>query len=116
MSPEVFMDFYVQLQDSLPEMLGAALISNGGMLLYQEGEMIADSTLIGVAGAAVMQLAEHIASGLAECPAQEITIRCEKHAALFVPVTTETLLMLVLPAQTDTRDLTRVLRAHHIVI
>lgn len=105
MSPEAFYDFYVHLQTIVPEMIGVAIISTDGVILYQEGEIVADNSLIGVAGAAVMRLAEHIGSGLEECPAQEITISCKKHAALFVPMTSETLVMVVLPAETDTRTL-----------
>ena len=105
MSPEAFYNFYAKLQTTAPEMIGIAIISTDGDILYQEGEIVADNSLIGVSGAAVMRLAEHIGSGLEECPAQEITISCKKHAALFVPMTSETLVMVVLPAETDTRTL-----------
>jgi len=105
MSPEAFYDFYAQLQTVAPELLGVAIISTDGVLLYQEGETVADNNLIGIAGAAVMRLAEHIGSGLEECPAQEITIRCQKHSAFFVPMTSELLAMVVLPVGTDVRAL-----------
>ena len=105
MNPEAFYDFCAQLQTVVPEMIGVATISTDGVILYQEGEIVADNSLIGVAGAAVMRLAEHIGSGLEECPTQEITISCKKHAALFVPMTSEILVMVVLPAETDTRTL-----------
>lgn len=78
-------------------------------MTFQKGETIADQNLIGIAGAAIMRLAEHISSGLVECPAQEISIRCDKHAALFVPVEAGALLMLVLSADTDTRPLARMI-------
>jgi predicted regulator of Ras-like GTPase activity (Roadblock/LC7/MglB family) len=105
MSPEAFYDLLAQLQAVAPEMTGVAVISTEGVTLYQEGEMMVDSGLIGVAGAAVMRLAEHIGSGLDECPAQEITFRCARHAALLLPVTAETLVMVVLPVDADTRKL-----------
>ncbi|MCE5360545.1 hypothetical protein [Candidatus Igneacidithiobacillus taiwanensis] len=103
MKPEAFYDFCAQLQTVVPEMMGVALLSTDGSVLYQEGELVADIGLVGVAGAAVMRLAEHIGSGLEECPAQEITIRCKKHAALFAPMTADTMVMVVLPTGVDTR-------------
>ncbi|WP_226831038.1 MULTISPECIES: hypothetical protein [Acidithiobacillus] len=74
-------------------------------MLFQTDKTVADETIIGVAGAAVMRLAEHISAGLAECNTQEITIRCHRHAAFFAAAGADTLLMLVLPADTDTRPL-----------
>jgi len=111
MSPERFHDLTAQLRAASAQVEGTALISTDGAILYQEGETVADAGLIGIAGAAVMRLAEHIGSGLAECPAQEITIRCEKHAALFMPLGPGTLLMVVLSADADTRVLTQPIMA-----
>jgi len=105
----MFDNLHTQLDAMSPEIKGSALISNEGVVIFQKGETIADQNLIGIAGAAIMRLAEHISSGLAECPAQEISIRCDKHAALFVPVEADALLMLVLSADTDTRPLARVI-------
>jgi len=105
LNQEMFNDLYAQLGAMSPEIQGVALISNEGVVIFQEGETVADQSLIGVAGAAVMRLAEHISAGLAECTAQEISIRCNRHAALFVPVGADVLLMLVLSADTDTRPL-----------
>ncbi|MHB1203483.1 MAG: roadblock/LC7 domain-containing protein [Acidithiobacillus sp.] len=111
MSPERFHDLTAQLHAASTQIQGAALISMDGAILYQEGEIVADAGLIGIAGAAVMRLAEHIGSGLAECPAQEITIRCEKHAALFMPMGPNILLMVVLSADADTRALAQPIMA-----
>ena len=111
MNQEMFDDLYAQLGAMSPEIQGAALISNEGVVLFQEGETVADENLIGIAGAAIMRLAEHISSGLAECPAQEIGIRCDGHTALFVPVGADALLMLVLSADTDTRPLARAVQS-----
>lgn len=86
MNQDMFDDLNAQLDAMSPEIQGAALISNEGAVIFQKGEMIADQSLVGIAGAAVMRLAEHIGSGLTECPAQEIGIRCDRHTALFVPV------------------------------
>ena len=105
MNQEMFNDLHAQLCAMSPELQGVALISNEGVVVFQAGETVADQSLIGVAGAAVMRLAEHISAGLAECTAQEISIRCNRHAALFVPVGADVLLMLVLSADTDTRPL-----------
>ncbi|MHB1281532.1 MAG: roadblock/LC7 domain-containing protein [Acidithiobacillus sp.] len=105
MNQEMFNDLHAQLGAMSPELQGVALISNEGVVVFQAGETVADQSLIGVAGAAVMRLAEHISAGLAECTAQEISIRCNRHAALFVPVGADVLLMLVLSADTDTRPL-----------
>jgi predicted regulator of Ras-like GTPase activity (Roadblock/LC7/MglB family) len=110
MSPEAFYALHAQLQAVAPEMTGVAVIFTEGVTLYQEGEMVVDPGLIGVAGAAVMRLAEHIGSGLDECSAQEITFRCARHAALLLPVTAETLVMVVLPVDADTRKLGRDIR------
>ena len=103
----MFDDLSAQLDAMSPEMPGAALISNEGTVIFQKGETIADQNLIGIAGAAMMRLAEHISSGLAECSAQEISVRCDRHTALFLPVGADALLMLVLSADTDTRPLAR---------
>lgn len=111
LNQDMFDDLYAQLGAISPEMQGAALISNEGAVIFQEGETIVDQHLIGIAGAAIMRLAEHISSGLAECPAQEISIRCDRHTALFVPVGADALLMLVLSAETDTRPLARAVRS-----
>ncbi|MBE7567724.1 hypothetical protein HER14_14350 [Acidithiobacillus thiooxidans] len=89
----------------MPDIQGVALITNEGTVLFQTDKTVADETIIGVAGAAVMRLAEHISAGLAECNTQEITIRCHRHAAFFAAAGADTLLMLVLPADTDTRPL-----------
>ncbi|MHB0872298.1 MAG: roadblock/LC7 domain-containing protein [Acidithiobacillus ferrooxidans] len=107
MNQDMFDDLNAQLDAMSPEIQGAALISNEGAVIFQKGETIADQRLIGIAGAAIMRLAEHISSGLAECPAQEISIRCDRHTALFMPVGADALLMLVLSADTDTRPLAR---------
>ncbi len=105
MSPERFHELTAQLHAASAQVEGVALISMDGAILYQEGETVADAGLIGIAGAAVMRLAGHISTGLAECPAQEITIRCKQHAALFLPMSADTLLMVVLSADADTRVL-----------
>ncbi|MDR7926860.1 roadblock/LC7 domain-containing protein [Acidithiobacillus thiooxidans] len=105
MNLEQFEDLYAQLIALTPDIQGVALIANEGTVLFQTGETVADETIIGVAGAAVMRLAEHISAGLAECNTQEITIRCHRHAAFFAAAGADTLLMLVLPADTDTRPL-----------
>ncbi|AEM47241.1 hypothetical protein Acife_1074 [Acidithiobacillus ferrivorans SS3] len=105
MNQDMFDDLNAQLHVMSPEIHGAALISNEGAVIFQEGETVADQSIIGIAGAAVMRLAEHISAGLAECPVQEISVRCDRHAALFVPVGADALLMLVLSADTDTRPL-----------
>ena len=107
MNQGMFDDLNAQLDAMSPEIQGAALISNEGAVIFQEGETIADQRLIGIAGAAIMRIAEHISSGLAECPAQEISVRCDRHTALFMPVGADALLMLVLSADTDTRPLAR---------
>ena len=107
MNQDMFDDLNAQLDAMSPEIQGAALISNEGAVIFQKGETIADQRLIGIAGAAIMRLAEHISSGLAEYPAQEISIRCDRHAALFVPVGPDALLMLVLSADADTRPLAK---------
>ncbi|MDD2747185.1 MAG: hypothetical protein PHG39_06490 [Acidithiobacillus ferrooxidans] len=103
----MFDDLNAQLDAMSPEIQGTALISNEGAVIFQEGETIVDQRLIGIAGAAIVRLAEHISSGLAECPAQEISIRCERYTSLFVPVGVDALLMLVLSVDTDTRPLAR---------
>jgi predicted regulator of Ras-like GTPase activity (Roadblock/LC7/MglB family) len=102
---EQFEDMYAQLISLTPDIQGVALITNEGEVLFQAGDTVADETITGVAGAAVMRLAEHISEGLAECNTQEITIRCHRHAAFFAAAGADTLLMLVLPADTDTRPL-----------
>ncbi|MCL4527685.1 MAG: hypothetical protein M1492_14830 [Gammaproteobacteria bacterium] len=107
MNQDMFDDLSAQLDAMSPEIQGAALISNEGAVIFQKGETIADQRLIGIAGAAIMRLAEHISSGLAECLAQEISIRCDRHTALFVPVGAVAFLMLVLSADADTRPLAK---------
>lgn len=101
MSPEKFQELSTGIHAAAANVRGIALISSDGAILHYEGEKVADERLIGVAGAAVMRLAEHVGSGLAECATQEIIIRCEKHAALFLPQSADTLLMIVLPADAD---------------
>lgn len=107
MNQKMFNDLYAQIGALSPEIQGAALISNEGLVMFQEGETVADHGLVGVAGAAVMRLAGHISAGLAECTAQKMSIRCNQHAALFVPVGADALLMLVLSADTDMRPLAK---------
>ncbi len=103
MNQDRFLALTAQIYGTCTEAKGVALISMDGAILYQEGETVADAGLIGIAGAAVLRLAEHIGTGLAECPTQEITIRCQHHAALFLPMSADTLLMVVLSADADTR-------------
>ncbi len=108
MNQTIFENFYAQLLAMTPDIQGVALISNEGVVLFQTGATIADETIIGVAGAAVMRLAEHIGAGLAECVTQAVTIRCSRHAAFFAAADTESLLMLVLPTDADTRPLAEI--------
>ncbi len=111
MSPEQFEGFVARLRAVSPQMQGAMLISAEGVVLHQEGEAVADQTLIGIAGAAVVRLAGHIGAGLAACPLQEITLCCDPHAVLFLPMGEETLMMIVMPVEADTRPLARAIRA-----
>lgn len=104
-----FNTLYEKLCDARPGIQGAALVSNDGMVLFQKGSTVANDHLIGVAGAAIIQLSEHINAGLSECNTQDITIRCQKHAAFFSPLDEHTILMLVLLKDTDTRSFRHVL-------
>ncbi len=65
MNLQQFEDLYAQLIALTPDIQGVSLIANEGTVLFQTGETVADETIIGVAGAAVMRLAEHISAGLA---------------------------------------------------
>ncbi len=112
MKQEQFLALTRQIRESSAQAKGVVLISMDGAILYQEGETVADAGLIGIAGAAVLRLAEHIGNGLAECPTQEITIRCQHHAALFLPLSADTLLMVVLSADADTQTLAQRILAH----
>ncbi len=108
MNQNLFADLYAQLLGLIPEILGVAWIADEGVVLFQAGEVVADEPIIGVAGAALMRLAEHISAGLSECTAPEISIRCKQHTALFVQADENSILMLVLPAEVDIRTLTGV--------
>ncbi len=111
MSPEQFGAFVARLRAVSPQIQGVMLVSTEGAVLYQEGEAVADQTLIGIAGAAVVRLAGHIGAGLAACPLQEITLCCDPHAILFLPVGEETLMMVVMPVEANTRPLALAIRA-----
>ncbi|MBE7563662.1 MULTISPECIES: hypothetical protein [Acidithiobacillus] len=108
MNQDLFADLYTQLLGLIPEILGVAWIADEGVILLQTGEMVADEPIIGIAGAALMRLAEHISAGLSECTTPEISIRCEQHTAFFVQADEHSILMLVLPAEVDIRMLTGV--------
>ena len=108
MNQNKFTDLCGQLMGMIPELSGVALIANEGTVLFEMGEIVADESIIGVAGAALMRLAEHISARLTECTAHEISIRCKQHAAFFVQAGEDAILMLALPAELDTRTLSGV--------
>lgn len=99
-----FHKLYEHICDARPGIQGAALVSNDGLVLFQKGATVAHDHLIGAAGAAIIQLSEHINAGLSECNTQDITIRCQKHSAFFSPLDEHTIIMLVLLKDTDTRS------------
>ncbi|WP_308389025.1 roadblock/LC7 domain-containing protein [Acidithiobacillus sp. AMEEHan] len=110
MNPERFQKLSTKIHAAVASVRSIAVISSDGAILHYAGEKVADERLIGVAGAAVMRLAEHVGSGLAECATQEIIIRCQDHAALFLPQSADTLLMIVLPADADVQGLGQKIR------
>ncbi|MDD3760953.1 MAG: roadblock/LC7 domain-containing protein [Acidithiobacillus sp.] len=105
MSPEKFQSLSSRIHAAVANVRGIALISSDGAILHYEGEKVADERLMGVAGAAVMRVAELVGDGLAECATQEIIIRCQKHVALFLPQSADTLLMVVFPADANAHGL-----------
>ncbi|MGC9238791.1 MAG: hypothetical protein ACP5D5_03925 [Acidithiobacillus sp.] len=98
MSPEAFDALYHRLQEHCPELLGLALIAGDGTLLLEEGRTVGDPRLIGIVGAALARLGEHISEELGQCRRQEIGIRCQEHRALFYPLSGDRILMTVTPA------------------
>lgn len=98
MSPEAFDAIYHRLQGHCPELLGLALIAGDGTLLLEGGRTVGDARLIGIVGAALARLGEHISEELGQCREQEIGIRCQEHRAWFYPLSGDRILMMVTPA------------------
>ena len=97
MKPEVLHTALTQTRAVVPEAGGAAILSRDGHLLYSDGDLIADQILLGVAGSAVMHIADVVSGGLEECPDSRVLISCRQHEALFVPIGALGILVLVLP-------------------
>lgn len=110
MFEENLIDFLKKLRNSISEIIGLAIFSEDGSILYHEGDLVADIKLVGVAGAAIMHLAEHIGSELQECQNQEIIIRCEKHEAFFVSITENIMLMVILPKEISTKNIGEIIK------